>query len=96
MNAYFCKLAKDNGDKSSRRLVSLRFGKRMARYGCDRYLNPLKKAPRLMRPKVYKPRPYPTWLVPHMFGNREQPLRGLIQAVTRDGAASRPVVRCTR
>ena len=57
-------------------LLSLSFGERMIRYGCDRYLNPLKKKPRLVRAKIHKPRPYPTWLIPRMFGNREQPLRG--------------------
>jgi hypothetical protein len=57
-------------------LIGLRFGERMIRYGCDRYLNQLNKQPRTINPKVYKPRPYPTWLIRHMFGNREQPIRG--------------------
>jgi hypothetical protein len=57
-------------------LLSLSLGERMIRYGCDRYLNRLKKQPRTMRPKVHKPRPYPIWLERHMFGNRPQPLRG--------------------
>ena len=57
-------------------LLSLSLGERMIRYGCDRYLNRLKKQPRTARPKVHKPRPYPTWLSRYMFGNREQPLRG--------------------
>ena len=57
-------------------LLSLSFGERMIRYGCDRYFNRLNKKPRTIRPKVRKPRPYPTWLIPHMFGNRQQPLRG--------------------
>jgi hypothetical protein len=57
-------------------LFSLPFGERIIRYGCDRYLNRLKKKPRTMRAKIYKPRPYPAWLTPHMFGNRPQPLRG--------------------
>jgi hypothetical protein len=57
-------------------LFSLPLGERMIRYGCDRHFNHLHKKPRTIRPKVHKPRPYPTWLIPHMFGNREQPLRG--------------------
>jgi hypothetical protein len=57
-------------------LLTLSLGERMVRYGCDRYLNRLKKQPRTIRPKVHKPRPYPIWLERHMFGNREQPLRG--------------------
>jgi hypothetical protein len=57
-------------------LFSLRFGGRIVRYGCDRYLNPLNKKPRVITAKVRKRRPYPTWLTRHMFGNREQPLRG--------------------
>ena len=56
--------------------LSLSFGERMIWYGCDRYFNRLHKKPRTIRPKIRKPRPYPTWLTPHMFGNREQPLRG--------------------
>lgn len=54
-------------------LFSLSLGERMIRYGCDRYLNRLKKKPRVVRPKVYKPRPYPFWLRRFMFGNRGQP-----------------------
>jgi hypothetical protein len=57
-------------------LLSLSFGQRMIRYGCDRYFNRLNKKPRTIRPKIRKPRRYPVWLIPHMFGNREQPLRG--------------------
>jgi hypothetical protein len=57
-------------------LLGLSLGERMIRYGCDRYLNELKKQPRTVRTKVRKPRPYPTWLARHMFGNREQPMRG--------------------
>jgi len=57
-------------------LLSVSFGERLIRYGCDRYLNRLNKKPRTVRAKIHKPRPYPTWLIPHMFGNRDQPLRG--------------------
>ena len=38
------------------------------RYGCDRYLNKLKKAPRRKQPKVRKRHPYPDWLEPFWFG----------------------------
>ena len=38
-------------------------------YGCDRYLNKLTKEPRLI--KEPKTRPYPEWLIPFMFGNRD-------------------------
>ena len=57
-------------------LLSLPFGERTIRYGCDRYFNRLNKKPRTIRPKIRKPRRYPVWLIPHMFGNRQQPLRG--------------------
>ena len=40
----------------------------MIRYGCDRYFNALEKAPRTIRPKVRKKRPYPRGLIPHQFG----------------------------
>lgn len=66
-------------------LFSLRFGDRMIRYGCDRYLNPLQKKPRVIKAKVRKRRPYPTWLTRHMFGNREQPLRGFESPRRRRG-----------
>jgi hypothetical protein len=52
--------------------LRLRLGVRMIRYGCDRYFNPLKKKPRVVRPKARKKRPYPYWLVPHMFGTHAQ------------------------
>ncbi len=48
----------------------------MVRYGCDRYLNALKKKPRVIQPKIRKPRPNPVWLEKYRFGNRPQPLRG--------------------
>lgn len=67
---------KSHREEFYRWLFSLSLGERMIRYGCDRYLNWLKKQPRVIRPKLYKPRPYPFWLTRHMFGNREQPLRG--------------------
>jgi hypothetical protein len=54
-------------------LLGMTVGERMVRYGCDRYLNPLKKAPRTIRAKVLKPRPNPVWLIPYQFGNRGQP-----------------------
>jgi len=57
-------------------LIGTKTGSRFIRYGCDRYLHPLNKAPRTIRPKTYKPRPHPVWLTKYMFGNREQPLRG--------------------
>jgi hypothetical protein len=49
-------------------LLGLPPNARTIRYGCDRYLNKLKKQPRTLRPKVQKKRRYPFWLVPHMFG----------------------------
>jgi hypothetical protein len=52
--------------------LRLRLGARMIRYGCDRYFNPLKKKPRVVRPKVRKKRPYPYWLVRRMFGSHPQ------------------------
>jgi hypothetical protein len=64
---------KHHREEFYRWLFSLSFGERMIRYGCDRYLNRLKKKPRVVRPKVYKPRPYPFWLRRFMFGNRGQP-----------------------
>ena len=57
-------------------LLSLSLGERMIRYGCDRYLNCLNKKPRTVHAKIHKPRPNPIWLIPFMFGEREQPLRG--------------------
>ncbi len=48
--------------------LRLPLGSRMIRYGCDRYFNPLRKKPRVVRPKVPKQRPYPRWLEPYMFG----------------------------
>jgi hypothetical protein len=50
----------------------LAVGVRMIRYGCDRYFNPLKKQPRVFRPKLPKKRPYPIWLAFHMFGSHAQ------------------------
>jgi hypothetical protein len=47
--------------------LSLRRGVRIVRYGCDRYFNPLKKKPRVVRVKIPKARPYPHWLERHMF-----------------------------
>jgi hypothetical protein len=41
----------------------------LIRYGCDRHFNKLAKEPRLIREP--KKRPYPEWLVPFMFGNRD-------------------------
>ena len=38
------------------------------RYGCDRYFNALEKAPRTIRAKVRKKRPYPRGLIQHQFG----------------------------
>jgi len=70
-------------------LPSLRFGERMIRYGCDRYFNRLNKKPRTVHAKIHKPRPYPTWLIPHMFGNREQPLRGFPKDQKRWRACAR-------
>ena len=67
-------------------LLSVRFGERMIRYGCDRYFNRLNKKPRTIRPKIRKPRRYPVWLIPHMFGNREQPLRGFPKEQSRRAA----------
>ena len=64
---------KGHREEFYRWLFSLSLGERMIRYGCDRYLNRLKKKPRVIRPKVYKPRPYPFWLTRFMFGNRGQP-----------------------
>jgi hypothetical protein len=43
-------------------LLSLSYGERMIRYGCDRYLNPLNKKPQVTSPKVRKRRPSPDWL----------------------------------
>jgi hypothetical protein len=43
-------------------LLSLSFGGRIIRYGCDRYLNPLDKKPQVTKPKVRKQRSYPAWL----------------------------------
>ena len=54
-------------------LFGMAVGERMVRYGCDRYLNPLKKALRTIRAKVRKRRPIPVWLIPYQFGNRGQP-----------------------
>jgi hypothetical protein len=48
-------------------LASMKPGKRVFRYGCDRYLNPLKKRPRRMRLKANKRHPNPFWLEPHQF-----------------------------
>ena len=67
-------------------LLSVSFGERMIRYGCDRYFNRLDKKPRTIRPKIRKPRRYPVWLIPHMFGNREQPLRGFPKDQSRRAA----------
>ena len=75
-DGFPAKPRKAHWEEFYRWLFSLYLGERMIRYGCDRYFNRLKKKPRTIRPKVRKPRPYPTWLIPHMFGNREQPLRG--------------------
>jgi hypothetical protein len=52
--------------------LRLPLGARMIRYGCDRYFNPLKKKPRVIRPKTRKKRPSPYWLVPYMFGSHPQ------------------------
>jgi hypothetical protein len=41
----------------------------LIRYGCDRHFNKLAKEPRLI--KEPKKRPYPEWLTPFMFGNRD-------------------------
>ena len=65
-------------------LLSLSFGERMIRYGCDRYFNRLHKKPRTIQPKIRKPRRYPVWLIPHMFGNRQQPLRGFTKDEQRE------------
>jgi hypothetical protein len=54
-------------------LLGLNPGERLVRYGCDRYLNPLKKQPRIIHIKTPKKRPHPVWLTEHMFGNRGQP-----------------------
>jgi hypothetical protein len=70
-------------------LLSRSFGERMIRYGCDRYFNRLNKKPRTIRPKIQKPRRYPVWLIPHMFGNREQPLRGFPKDQQRGRADAR-------
>jgi hypothetical protein len=70
-------------------LLSLSFGERMIRYGCDRYFNRLHKKPRTIHAKIHKRRPYPTWLIPHMFGNREQPLRGFPKDQQRGRAHAR-------
>jgi hypothetical protein len=43
-------------------LLSLSYGGRIIRYGCDRYLNPLNKKPQVTRPKVRKQRSNPVWL----------------------------------
>jgi hypothetical protein len=48
-------------------LASMESGERLFRYGCDRYLNPLKKRPRRMRLKANKRHPNPFWLEPHQF-----------------------------
>jgi hypothetical protein len=64
--------------------LSLSFGERMIRYGCDRYFNRLRKKPRTLQPKIRKPRRYPVWLIPHMFGNRQQPLRGFTKDQQRE------------
>ena len=49
-------------EEFDRWLLSLSYGERMIRYGCDRYLNPLNKKPQVTRPKVRKQRSYPAWL----------------------------------
>ena len=49
-----------------------------------RALNRLHKKPRTIQPKIRKPRRYPVWLIPHMFGNRQQPLRGFTKDQQRD------------
>ncbi len=83
------KLKKAHREEFYRWLFSLHLGERLIRYGCDRYFNRLHKKPRTIRPKVRKPRPYPTWLIPHMFGNREQPLRGFPQDQKRGRSFAR-------
>lgn len=70
------KLKKHHREEFYRWLFGLSLGERMIRYGCDRYLNRLKKGTRTINAKVRKRRRYPIWLIPHMFGNRKQPLRG--------------------
>jgi hypothetical protein len=65
---WFDQLSTTKAEKREFYEWSLRWGERIIRYGCDRYFNRLKKHPRPIRPKFPKKRPYPTWLVPHMFG----------------------------
>jgi hypothetical protein len=47
---------------------SLRCGERIIRYGCDRYFNRLKSTQGQYAQRSQRSGPYPTWLVPHMFG----------------------------
>lgn len=41
---------------------------RLIRYGCDRYFNRIIKKPKVITAKPKKPRPYPIWLRPYMYG----------------------------
>jgi hypothetical protein len=53
-------------------LASMKPGERHFRYGCDRYLNPLRKSPRKILLKPKKGHPYPWWLEPCMYGTHPQ------------------------
>ncbi len=44
------------------------FRRLVFRYGCDRYWNRLQKEPRLLKSKVNKRHPTPSWLEPFQFG----------------------------
>lgn len=48
--------------------LQLNVNDRLIRYGCDRYLNRLKK-PSRVGPQAKKPRPYPVQLTRHMYGS---------------------------
>ena len=57
-------------------LLGLGLDECLVRYGCDRYFNRIQKR-RNIRLKPPKPRPYPYWLQPYMFGNGGRWARGL-------------------
>jgi hypothetical protein len=52
-------------------LLTLGVGDRMIRYGCNRYFKPIKKQPRLIKPKIKKGHPDPVWLTRWQFGSHD-------------------------
>jgi hypothetical protein len=58
-------------------LIGLNPDARIIRYGCDQYFRKLEKKLRLIRAKVRKKRPYPSWLEPFWFGSDTREGMGL-------------------